>query len=200
MSTFQIIRDAGIRCKRKGIPDRRAAYSGQHDVCIFVFIWSCYFCHLPPAIRYVSAAHVLSSADSKRSLPMYLLALGADRANVAAWTDLSVNAGKAGKHKLAQWAAMGNLAINPTADAHFLAANSYMYPLHHARLAACFVSGNCCSCACAGELGSWMMLFVTSGSVGTLGIPSTILYALSLACHFRHYFHFYSPSRHLHSV
>jgi len=134
MSTFQIIRDAGIRCKRKGIPDRRAAYSGQHDVCIFVFVWSFYFCHLPPAIRYVSAAHVLSSADSKRSLPMYLLALGADRANVAAWTDLSVNAGKAGKHKLAQWAAMGNLAINPTADAHFLAANTYMYPLHHARL------------------------------------------------------------------
>jgi len=46
--------------------------------------------------------------------------------NVAAWTDLSVAAGKAGKHKLAQWAALGNLAINPTAASHFLAANSYM--------------------------------------------------------------------------
>jgi len=93
-------------------------------------------CHLLPAIRYVSAAHVMSEADSKRSLPMYLLALGSDRTNVAAWTDLSVNAGKAGKHKLAQWAALGNLAINPTADAHFLAANSFMYCLLHSR---CFI-------------------------------------------------------------
>lgn len=69
----------------------------------------------------------MSTADSKRSLPLYLLAIGADRTNVAAWTDLSVAAGKAGKHKLAQWAALGNLAINPTAASHFLAANSYMY-------------------------------------------------------------------------
>jgi hypothetical protein len=68
----------------------------------------------------------MSTADSKRSLPLYLLAIGADRANVAAWTDLSVAAGKAGKHKLAQWAALGNLAINPTAASHFLVANSFM--------------------------------------------------------------------------
>ena len=78
------------------------------------------------ANRYTSAAHVMSSADSKGSLPLYLLALGADRTNVAAWTDLSVAAGKAGKHKLAQWAALGNLARNPTEASHFLAANSFM--------------------------------------------------------------------------
>ncbi len=77
-------------------------------------------------VRYTSAAHVVSTVDSKASLPLYLLALGADRANVAAWTDLSVAAGKTGKHKLAQWSALGNLAINPTAAAHFLAANCYM--------------------------------------------------------------------------
>ena len=67
--------------------------------------------------------------DAKGSLPLYLFALGADRANVAAWTDLSIAAGKAGKHKLAQWAALGNLAANPSADAHFLAANAFMYCL-----------------------------------------------------------------------
>lgn len=76
--------------------------------------------------RYTSAAHVTSTVDAKGSLPLYLLALGANRANLAAWTDLSIAAGKAGKHKLAQWAALGNLAANPSADAHFLAANSFM--------------------------------------------------------------------------
>jgi hypothetical protein len=87
-------------------------------------------CVLPSqslVLRYTSAAHVMSAQDSKSSLPLYLLALGADRTNIAAWTDLSVAAGKAGKHKLAQWAALGNLATSPSAPAHFLAANSFMY-------------------------------------------------------------------------